>query len=65
MPASLQGQGFGDLAVFARFGVKYDPKQKVSTCVWGFFGGVFMMFLDGFDAFQDLQTPIRVSVHLA
>ena len=43
--------GFGDLAVFGRFGVKNDPKKKVSKCVWGYFGGVFMMFLHVFDAF--------------
>ena len=44
----------GDLAVFGRFGVKNDPKKKVSKCVWGYFGGVLMMFSDGFDAFWDL-----------
>ena len=53
----------GDLAVFGRFGVKNDPKKKVSKCVWGYFGGVFMMFPDGFDAFWALQTPIWVSDH--
>ena len=55
----------GDLAVFGRFGVKNDPKKKVSKCVWGYFGGVFMMFPDGFDAFLAFQTPIWVSDHLA
>ena len=45
------GGGLGDLAVFGRFGVKNDPKKKVSKCVWGYFGGVFMVFPDGFDAF--------------
>ena len=44
-------RGFGDLAVFGRSGVKNHPKKKVSKCVWGYFGGVFMMFPDGFDAF--------------
>jgi len=46
--------GFGDLAVFGGFGVKNHPKKKVSKCVWGYFGGVFMMFPDGFDAFWAL-----------
>ena len=55
----------GDLAVFGRFGVKNDPKKKVSKCVWGYFGGLFMMFSDGFDAFLAIQTPIWVSDHLA
>ena len=55
----------GDLAVFGRFEVKNDPKKKVSKCVWGYFGGLFMMFPDGFDAFLALQTPIWVSDHLA
>ena len=54
-------KGLGDLAVFGRFGVKNDPKKKVSKCVWGYFGGVLMMFSDGFDAFWALQTPIWVS----
>ena len=31
--------GLGDLAIFGRFGVKNDPKKKVSKCVWGYFGG--------------------------
>ena len=53
----------GDLAVFGRFGVKNDPKKKVSKCVWGYFGGVFMMFPDGFDAFWAPQNPIWVSDH--
>ena len=57
--------GLGDLAVFGRVGVKNDPKKKVSKCVWGYFGGVFLMFTDGFDAFWALQTPIWVSDHLA
>ena len=57
--------GVGDLAVFGRFGVKNDPKKKVSKCVWGYFGGVFMMFSDGFDVFCAPQTPIWVSDHLA
>ena len=48
----------GDLAVFGRYGVKNNPKKKVSKCVWGYFGVVFMMFPDGFDAFWALQTPI-------
>ena len=55
----------GDLAVFGGFGVKNDPKKKVSKCVWGYFGGVFMMFPDGFDAIWAPQTPIWVSDHLA
>ena len=56
----------GDLAVFGQFGVKSDPPPpKVSKCVWVYFGGVFMMFPDGFDAFWALQTPIWVSDHLA
>ena len=54
----------GDLAVFRRFGVKNDPKKTVSKCVWGCFGGVFMMFSDGVDAFWAPQTPIWVSDHL-
>ena len=53
----------GDLAVFGRFGVKNDPKKKVSKCVWGYFGGVFMMSSDGVDAFWALQTPIWVIYH--
>ena len=55
--------GLGDLAVFGRFGVKNDPKKKVFKRVWGYFGGVFMLFLDGFDAFWAPQTPIWVSDH--
>ena len=43
--------------------MKNDPKKKVSKCVWGYFGGVFMMFPDGFDAFWALQTPIWVLDH--
>ena len=62
---ACKGGGFGDLAVFGRFGAKNHPKKKVSKYVWGYFGGVFMMFLDGFDAFGALQTPIWVSEHLA
>ena len=50
--------GLGDLAVFGRFGVKNDPEKKVSKCVWGYFGGVFMMFSDGFDAIWALRGPI-------
>ena len=46
--------GFGDLAVFGRFGVKNDLKLKLSKSVWGYFRGVFMMFLDGFDTFWAL-----------
>ena len=55
----------GDLAIFGRFGVKNDPKKKVPKCVWGYFGGVFMMFPDGFDAFWALETPFSVPFHLA
>ena len=55
----------GDLAVFGRFGVKNGPKKKVSKCVWVYFGWVFLMFPDGFDAFLAFQTPIWVSDHLA
>ena len=44
----------GDLAVFGRFGVKNDPKKKGFKCVWGYFGGPFTMFSDGFDAFWAL-----------
>ena len=55
--------GVGDLAVFGRFGVKNDPNKKVSKCVWRYFGGVFMMFSDGFDALWALQTPIWVIYH--
>ena len=37
--------GLGDLAVFGRFGVKNDPKKKVSKCVWGYFGrGIYDVF---------------------
>ena len=36
--------GLGDLAVSGQFGVKNDPTKKVSKRVWGYFGGVFMMF---------------------
>ena len=62
---ACKGVAWGDLAVFGRFGVKIEPEKKVSKCVWGYFGGVFMMFSDGFDAFLALQTPIWVSDHLA
>ena len=58
-------RGLGDLAVFGRFGVKNDPKKTVSKRVWGYFGLVFMMFSDGFDAFWVPQTPIWVSDYLA
>ena len=61
MPSNLPG-GFGDLAVFGRFKVKNDPKKKFQN-VFGDFGGVFMMFSDGFDAFWALQTPIWVLYH--
>ena len=54
--------GFGDLAVFGRFGVKNDPKKKVSKCL-GILWGVFMMFPDGFDVFWALQGPISVLYH--
>ena len=54
MPRGLQGGGVGDLAVFGRYGVKNDSKKKAPKCVWGYFGGVFMMFSDGFDAFWAL-----------
>ena len=57
MPSSLQGGGLGDLAVFGRFGVKNDLKKKVSKCVWGYIGGVFIMFPDGFDAHFGPSTP--------
>ena len=60
MPSNLPGGGFGDLAVFGQFGVKNNPEKKLSKCVWGYFGGIFMMFSDGVDAFWDLQTPIYV-----
>ena len=50
MPSRLQG-GFGDLAVLAGFGVKNDTEKKVSECVWEYFGGLLMMFPDGFDVF--------------
>ena len=43
--------GFGDLAVFGRFGVKNDPKKKVSNCVWGSFGGLFLILPDGLTHF--------------
>ena len=36
---ACKGGGGGDLAVFGLFGVKNDPKKKVSKCVWGYFGG--------------------------
>ena len=55
----------GDLAVFGRFGVKNDPKKKVSIRVRGYFGGVFMMLPDGLDAFWAPETPFWVSDHLA
>ena len=54
----------GDLAVFGRFGVKNDPKKKVSTRVWGYFGVVFMMFSDGVDAFWALQTQFASLITL-
>ena len=57
--------GLGDLAVFGRFGVKTDPKKTVSKCLQGYFGGVFMMFPDGFDAFWALQAPMWVLDHPA
>ena len=62
---TYQGGGFGDLAVFGRFGVKNDPEKKVSKCVWGYFGVVLMLFSDGFDAFWAIQTPFSVPFHLA
>ena len=54
---ACKGGGLGDLAVFGRFGVKNDPKKKVSKCVWGYFGGVFVMFSDVFDAFWVSDHP--------
>ena len=62
MPSNLPG-GIGDLAIFGGSGVKNHPK-KVSKCLKGYFGGVFMMFPDVFDAFWALQTPIWVLDHL-
>ena len=53
----------GDLAVFGRFGVKNDPKKKFPNVFGDTFGGVFMMFSDGFDALWAPQTPIWVSDH--
>ena len=61
MPSNLPG-GLGRF--WATWG-ENDLKKKVSKCVWGYFGGVFMMFSDGFDAFWVLQTRISVSEHLA
>ena len=60
---ACKGGGCGDLAVLGRFGVKNDPTKKVSKRVWGYFGGVFMIFSDGFGAFSAPQTPIWVSDH--
>ena len=59
---ACKGGAWG-LSRFGQFGVKNDPEKKVSKHVWGYFGGVFMMFSDGVDAFWGLQTPIRVIYH--
>ena len=54
MPSGLQGV-FGDLAVWGGdLGVKSHPPKKVLEYVKGYFGGVLMMFTDGFDAFWAL-----------
>ena len=53
MPSSTGGGALGT------WGEK-SPEKKVSECVWGYFGWVLTMFLDGFDAFWALQTPIWV-----
>ena len=52
--------GVWGLSRFWGLGGEKSPEKKVSKCVWGYFGGVFMMFPDGFDAFWALQTPFRV-----
>ena len=59
MPSNLPG---GLSRFWAIWGEK-QPEKKVFKCVWGYFGGVFMMFSDGFDAFWAPQTPIWVSDH--
>ena len=61
MPSNLPG----GLSRFRAIWGEKSPKKKVSKRVWGYFGGVFMMFPDGFDAFWAPQTPILVSDHLA
>ena len=53
----------GDLAVFGRVGVKYDPKKKVSKCVWGYFGGGIYDVSGWFCRILALQTSILVLYH--
>ena len=62
MPSNLPGGVWGLSPFWAIWGEK-SPEKKVSNCVWGYFGGLFMMLSDGFDAFWALQTPIWVLYH--
>ena len=39
MPSNLPRGGFGDLAVFGRFGVKNDPKKKFPNVFGDTLGG--------------------------
>ena len=53
-PQGLPQTGFGvalDGRVLGGFGVENHPKNKFSNVFGDTFGGVFTMFLDGFDAF--------------
>ena len=62
MPSNLP-EGVWALSRFWAIWGEKSPEKKVSKCVWGYFGGVFMMFPDGFDAFWALQAPIWVLYH--
>ena len=55
--------GLWGLSRFRAIWDENDPEKKVSKRVWGYFGGVFMMFSDGFDAFKALPSPIWVIYH--
>ena len=60
MPSNLPGEGGGGWGlsrVWGLWGEKSPPKKSFQV---SYFGGVFMMFPDGFDAFWALQAPIWV-----
>ena len=59
MPGNLPG----GLSRFRAIWGEKCPEKKVSKFVWGYFGGVFMMFPDGFDAFWARQGPFWVLYH--
>ena len=43
-PSNLPSGGFGDLAVFGRFGVKNEPKKSFQMCLGILGGGIYDVF---------------------